>query len=144
MWIALLLALLAIVVGLAVCLALTYLRRRVLTRRVASMPMAAHLRFKTPGRGWAPGYAVYEGSALHWYRMFSLSWKPRLTLYQGDLVITDRRGPVDGEELMFPAGIKILVCDSSQGVLELAMSPSALTGFSSWSEAAPPGAASSL
>ena len=37
----------------------------------------------------------------------------------------------------------IVICSSAQGDIDLAMSPSALMGFQSWLEAAPPGSSGS-
>ncbi|MFC4337342.1 DUF2550 domain-containing protein [Salininema proteolyticum] len=138
MWVALLI-IAGLVLLAAVCLAATYSRRRILTRDAASVAMAARIHARAPGRGWAPGYAVYAGPEVRWYRMFSLSPRPRFVLRQGDLMIIERREPEAGEELMFPDGVRLLVCKTSDKSVELAMSQSALTGFSSWSEAAPPG-----
>ncbi|GAB3997979.1 hypothetical protein GCM10029992_22480 [Glycomyces albus] len=76
--------------------------------------------------------------------MFSLALGPRYTLARTDLEVSERREPVGGEAQIFPPDVAILLCKSSRGEFELAMTDSAVTGFLSWLEAAPPGAAFSL
>ncbi|MGH8791611.1 MAG: DUF2550 family protein, partial [Stackebrandtia sp.] len=77
------------------------------------------------------------------YRMFSYSVRPRRKLDRYDLKVEQRREPVAAERQIFPSSVVILCCHSLDGQVELAMSRSALNGFLSWLEAAPPGAASS-
>lgn len=135
-----LLAAAALAVAVAVFLLLTYVRRSVLSKH-GSVAMAARLSRRMAGRGWAPGFAVYERSSLRWYRMFSLSYGPRYTLARADLQVAERREPAGPEAQIFPPEVTILRCKSSTGEVELAMTDSAVTGFLSWLEAAPPGAA---
>ncbi len=129
----------ALVVAVAVFLLLTYVRRSVLSKHGA-VAMAARLSRRMPGRGWAPGFAVYERGSLRWYRMFSLAFGPRHTLLRTDLQVSDRRRPVGAEAQIFPPEVTVLRCEGSVGEVELAMTESAVTGFLSWLEAAPPGA----
>jgi hypothetical protein len=124
----------------AVFLVLTYVRRSFYSR-AGSVAMAARLSRHMEGRGWAPGFAVYESGTLRWFRMFSLAFGPRYALSREDLQISDRRVPVGPEAQIFPPEVAILRCKSAGGEVELAMTTSAVTGFLSWLEAAPPGAA---
>ncbi|WP_199042272.1 DUF2550 domain-containing protein [Glycomyces salinus] len=128
----------ALAVAVAVFLLLAYVRRSALSR-YGSVAMAARISRRMPGRGWAPGFAVYESGTLRWYRMFSLALGPRYTLARTDLEVSERREPVGGEAQIFPPDVAILLCKSSRGEFELAMTDSAITGFLSWLEAAPPG-----
>ncbi|WP_026924816.1 DUF2550 domain-containing protein [Glycomyces arizonensis] len=130
----------ALAVAVAVFLLLTYVRRSVFSKH-GSVAMAARLSRRMAGRGWAPGFAVYERGSLRWYRMFSLALGPRYTLARTDLQIADRRVPAGAEAQIFPPEVTVLRCKSSTGEVELAMTESAVTGFLSWLEAAPPGAA---
>lgn len=129
-----------IAASVAVFLLLTYVRRSAFAKH-GSVAMAARLSRRMAGRGWAPGFAVYESGTLRWYRMFSLAFGPRYTLSRKDLQVAERRKPVGAEAQIFPPGVVVLHCKSSTGDVELAMTDSAVTGFLSWLEAAPPGAA---
>jgi hypothetical protein len=130
----------AIAAAVAVFLVLTYVRRSFLSR-AGSVAMAARLSRHMEGRGWAPGFAIYESGTLRWYRMFSLTFGPRYALSREDLQVSDRRVPVGPEAQIFPPEVAILRCKNASGEVELAMTDSAVTGFLSWLEAAPPGAA---
>ncbi|MEU6249252.1 DUF2550 domain-containing protein [Glycomyces sp. NPDC047010] len=130
----------ALAAAVAVFLVLTYVRRSILSRS-GSVAMAARLSRHMEGRGWAPGFGVYERGTLRWYRMFSLAFGPRYALSRQDLQIADRRVPAGPEAQIFPPEVAILRCKNAAGDVELAMTTSAVTGFLSWLEAAPPGAA---
>ncbi|GAA2142486.1 MULTISPECIES: DUF2550 domain-containing protein [Glycomyces] len=129
----------ALAAAVAVFLVLTYVRRSFLSRS-GSVAMAARLSRHMEGRGWAPGFAVYESGTLRWYRMFSLAFGPRYSLLRHDVQVSERRKPVGPEAQIFPPEVAILRCKSATGEVELAMTTSAVTGFLSWLEAAPPGA----
>jgi hypothetical protein len=126
------------------CLALAtlFLRRQYLTRGGA-IAMAVRIYHRVPGRGWAPGFAKFDSGRLSWYRMFSFALRPRRTLDRNELKVEQRRDPIGAERQVFPPSVVILCCHSPHGEVEIAMTRSALTGFLSWLEAAPPGAASS-
>jgi hypothetical protein len=96
------------------------------------------------GRGWAPGVGRFIGDELRWYRMFSLGLRPRRVLVRHALVVEERRKPEGVEKLAMPEGWVVVRCrgkaGSGAGPVELALAESALTGFLSWLESAPPGA----
>jgi hypothetical protein len=59
---------------------------------------------------------------------------PRTTLtYAG------RRDPEGVEQLSLYPGHVVIECDTPSGVVELALGPSSLMGFTSWLESGPPG-----
>jgi hypothetical protein len=91
------------------------------------------------GRGWALGVGRFVGDDLQWFRTFSLSPRPKRVLTRQDLAVTERRIPTSGESLALMAGSVVLGCANHAGPVELAMTESALTGFLSWLESAPPG-----
>lgn len=128
-----------ILAGLA--LGVLFARRAFLTRDGA-IAMAVRLYQRVPGRGWAPGFGRFDQGRLAWYRMFSYSLRPKYTLDRVDMKVEERRNPEGAERQVFPPSIEILCCQSPRGQVELAMTQSAMTGFLSWLEAAPPGAAS--
>lgn len=135
------LAIAAVPVLAGVALGGLFLRRAYLTRDGA-IAMAVRLYQRVPGRGWAPGFGRFDQGRLSWYRMFSYSIRPRQVLDRAEMTVAERRGPVGAERQIFPPSIEILCCESPRGQVELAMTESAMTGFLSWLEAAPPGAAS--
>jgi hypothetical protein len=91
------------------------------------------------GRGWSYGIAQYENDRIDWYRIFSYAYRPAAVLTRRDLEVLGRRDAEDDEELALFPGWTIVECRFGAGLVELAMSPDALTGFLSWLEAAPPG-----
>jgi len=103
-----------------------------------------HLRVSTMlnGRGWSPGFARFVDDELRWYRMFSFAIRPKRVLYRRGLAVERRRQPEGQERLAMPEDWVILLCTSHHAPVEIAMAKSTVTGFLSWLEAAPPGAAS--
>jgi hypothetical protein len=86
----------------------------------------------------------FIGDELRWYRMFSLGLRPRRVLVRHGLVVEGRRKPEGAEKLAMPEGWVVVRCrgkaNTGGGRVELALAESALTGFLSWLESAPPGA----
>lgn len=91
------------------------------------------------GRGWSYGIAQYENDRIDWFRIFSYAYRPAAVLTRRDLEVIGRRDAEGHEELALFAGWTIIECRFGAGLVELAMSPDALTGFLSWIEGAPPG-----
>jgi hypothetical protein len=116
------------------------LRRRVLQRRGGTVELSLRLSTRHVHRGWVFGVGRFDGDRLEWYRVFSLAMRPRRTLSRRDLSVVARREPEGAERLSLLGGAVVMECRSSQGPVELAMEPSALTGFLAWLEATPPGA----
>jgi hypothetical protein len=100
------------------------------------------LRLKRPGhgRGWVNGVGRYVEDELYWYRVFSLSPRPRRRLARGDLEVLHRREPSGAEFRALLDGAVVMECRAGGRPVELAMSRSAVTGFLAWLEARPPGA----
>jgi hypothetical protein len=134
------LVILLVLVGLAA----VYFRRQFISRRGGTIDMNLRLSTFVPGRGWSAGLGRFVGEQLRWYRMFSFGFRPRRILRRSGLRVSDRRIPEGPERLAMPDGWIIVRCigrDGSSSVeVELAMAESALTGFLSWIESAPPGA----
>jgi uncharacterized protein DUF2550 len=121
-------------------LLLIYVRRAVISRAGGTIEMSMRLSTFVPGRGWAPGLARFTGDELHWYRMFSLDPRPRRILSRSNLVVEQRRTPDQAERYALPVHWVVLLCRGVPAAVEIALAESALTGFLSWLEAAPPGA----
>jgi hypothetical protein len=137
------------VIGIGVLIVLVglgavYLRREVISRAGGTIDMNLRLSTFVPGRGWSSGLGQFAGEQLRWYRVFSFGFRPRRVLTRHGLVVEDRRTPEGPERLAMPDGWIIVRCSgrvgSSSVEVELAMAESALTGFLSWLESAPPGA----
>jgi hypothetical protein len=126
------------------CLGIVYLRREVISRRGGTIDMNLRLSTFVPGRGWSSGLGRFAGEQLKWYRVLSFSVRPRRVITRYGLKVQDRRIPEGPERLAMPDGWMIVRCvarvGTSSAQVELAMAESALTGFLSWLESAPPGA----
>jgi len=118
---------------------LLVVRRRFLSRQGGTFELSVRVRSSRAGRGWVLGLGRYEGDELQWFRIFSPLPRPRHTWQRSELTVTGQRQPSGPETLNLYSGHVIVECQTPRGPVELAMSPSARTGFSSWLEAAPPG-----
>jgi hypothetical protein len=123
-------------------LGVLFVRREIVAHGRGTIELNLRLSTRLPGRGWSPGIARFVGDDLRWYRVFSLSVRPRRTLSRRALAIEDRRQPTPAERLALPADWIVLRCTSRRESVEIAMAETTLAGFLSWVEAAPPGAVS--
>jgi len=130
------------VIALCALLILLFARREIIARGGGTIGASVRLTTVVPGRGWSPGIGRFSGGALRWYRLFSLSVRPKRSLYRGDLTVLDRRDPGDRERMALPRTWVILRCAGQDGVeIEIAMAQGTVAGFLSWLESAPPGSA---
>jgi hypothetical protein len=119
---------------------LLVVRRRVLARNGGTFELSVRARSSQAGRGWVLGLGRYRADELEWFRIFSPVPRPKRTWRRAQLQITGQRPATKAESFALYGGHVVVECDTVTGSVELAMSPSALTGFSSWLEAGPPGA----
>ncbi len=131
---------LGFVAGIALAFGSLYARRRFLARSGGAIELSWRLKQGTPGRGWVLGVGRYDGDELQWFRVFSLSNRPRRSLSRRDIVVKGRRRPTGPETRSLLKGAEVLELTSSDGPIEIAMEVSAITGFLAWLEAQPPGA----
>ncbi|MFJ6198558.1 DUF2550 domain-containing protein [Micromonospora sp. NPDC092111] len=132
-------------IGIAVILAallILFLRRALVTLSGGIIRLSVRVTTVLDGRGWSPGFARFVGDELRWYRMFSFALRPKRVLSRKELVVERRRLAEGQERLSMPADWVIIRCTSQHAPVEIAMARSTVTGFLSWLEAAPPGAAS--
>jgi hypothetical protein len=129
-------AVLVLVLVYGICLVV---RRRWISRHGGTFEFSVRVRPTKAGRGWVLGVGRYTADDLEWFRIFSLSPRPKLVFHRGELSFEGRREPSGAESYSLYSGHVIVQCRTDQGVLEVAMSPEALTGFLAWLEAAPPG-----
>ncbi|MCW2857580.1 MAG: hypothetical protein JWR52_3195 [Marmoricola sp.] len=119
---------------------LLVIRRRLLSRNGGTFELSVRVRPSEAGRGWVLGLGRYYAEDLEWFRIFSPSVRPRHRWARVDLQITSQREPSGPEAFALYGGSRIVECRTPAGQVELAMTTSALTGFSAWLEAGPPGA----
>jgi hypothetical protein len=119
-------------------------RRRLLSRHGGTFELSYRVRSERAGRGWLLGLGRYSGDSLEWFRIFSLSPRPKNVWRRDGLSYTGRREPEGRERMSLYPDHTIVRCGSADGELELAMAPSSLMGFQSWLEASPPGTATTV
>ena len=115
------------------------LRRRWLSRDGGTFELSYRARATTPGRGWLLGLGRYAGDRLEWFRIFSLSPRPKQVWARQTLTYVARREPEGVEQLSLYPGHVVIRCDTPTGGIELALGSSSLMGFTSWFESGPPG-----
>jgi hypothetical protein len=116
-------------------------RRRALQRSGGTIELSMRLSGSGPGRGWVNGVGRFaDGGALRWYRVFSLSPRPRRTLLRRELEVVGRRTPKESERRALHGGAVVLECRAAGKPVELALDSAAVTGFLAWLESRPPGA----
>ena len=115
-------------------------RRRWLSRAGGTFERSYRARATTPGRGWLLGLGRYAGDSREWFRIFSLSPRPKRVWARQSLDYVARREPEGVEQLSLYPGHVVIRCDTPSGVVELALGSSSLMGFQSWLESGPPGA----
>ncbi|BCJ66754.1 DUF2550 domain-containing protein [Polymorphospora rubra] len=118
-----------------------FVRRALVARAGGTIRLSVRVSTMVDGRGWSPGFGRFADDELRWYRMFSFAIRPKRVLSRNGLAVESRRQPEGQECLAMPADWVILRCTGYQAPIEIAMAESTVTGFLSWLEAAPPGAA---
>ncbi len=114
-------------------------RRRLLSRHGGTFELSHRFRTDVSDRGWMLGLGRYSGERLEWFRVFTLSSRPKRSWSRDELEYDGRREPVGAEQASLYPDHLVIECSSPDGRVELAMSRSSLTGFQSWLEAKPPG-----
>jgi hypothetical protein len=117
-----------------------FVRRELISRRDGTIDMNVRLSTFLPERGWSPGLGRFTDHELRWYRLFSFGLRPRRTLARHGLTVIERRAPLGEERRAMPDGWIVIRCRGRGQDVELALAESALMGFLSWLESAPPGA----
>ncbi|QZY30197.1 DUF2550 domain-containing protein [Nocardioides coralli] len=114
-------------------------RRRLLSRHGGTFELSYRVRSERAGRGWLLGLGRYSGESLEWFRIFSLSPRPKHVWRRTSLSYAGRRDPEGSERMSLYPDHVVVHCQAVEGPFELAMAPSSLMGFQAWLEAAPPG-----
>lgn len=114
-------------------------RRRLIARHGGTFEMSLRATTAPVGRGWVLGLGRYTGDSLEWFRIFSLSLRPKVVWRRDEITYERRRAPEGAEQLSLYADHVVVECVTPQGHTELAMTESSVTGFQSWVESGPPG-----
>jgi hypothetical protein len=117
-----------------------YLRRVALQRTGGTTEVSLQLKTLTHGRGWVLGLGRYEGDDLLWFRVFSLSPRPRRRLSRRELQARTSRQPRGGEKRALLGEVTVVELTGPSGDVIMALDTNAVTGFLAWLEARPPGA----
>ena len=124
-----------------VALGLVVGRRYLLGRSTVSFDCALRKRSARRTGGWMLGVARYGSDHLEWFRVFALTFRPKQVFERALLEVSDRRSPNDTELDSILPGSLVVRCRYGGGTVEFAMSEPAYSGFATWLESAPPGAA---
>lgn len=122
------------------------LRRRLLQRAGGTIELSLRYPGVESSGGWVNGVGRFDrGGELRWYRVFSLSARPRRVLLRRQLEVLGRREPSSGERRALQEGAVVLECrlsgaNQAAAEVELALDGTAVTGFLAWLESRPPGA----
>lgn len=111
-------------------------RVRALTGRVGSFPSS--IRAVDSSR-WRPGVTHYAVDRLEWYRLFSVSPRPRYSWPRNEFRILSRTPLVNDGSWRERGDLCEIECDVAGRRFVLVLSVNAYEGLSSWLEAAPPG-----
>lgn len=114
------------------------LRRRVLSRHGGTFEVSYRPVFNDTGAGWLLGLGRYTEDRLEWFRIFSLAPRPKHSWPRRQLTFVSRRDPGASEQISLYVDHVVVTCELPSETVELAMSPSSLTGFQSWLESGPP------
>ncbi|CAN5754891.1 DUF2550 domain-containing protein [soil metagenome] len=113
-------------------------RRRWLTRGEPTFDMSVRTDARQGSRGWTLGVGRYQGDRLEWFRVFSLSLRPKRVFDRRAMQLGDRRTPQGAEAYaLFSGHLVVETCTFDQEV-EVALSPDSFTGLLVWLESAPP------
>src|SRR5437868_5994780 len=114
-------------------------RRRLLSRHGGTFELSYRLRSSKAGRGWLLGVGRYSGERLEWFRVFSLSPRPKRVWERRSMTYVGSRKPVGAEQLALYPDHLVIECGTPAETVQVAMSSASLMGFQAWLESRPPG-----
>lgn len=113
-------------------------RRRRLTKAEPTFDMSVRTHPQQDSRGWTLGVARYRGDRLEWFRVFSLSMRPKRVFDRQLLELHGRREPEGAEAYALFTGHVVVDTRAGAEEVQVALSPDSLTALLSWLESAPP------
>ncbi len=130
----------ALLLAAALVLLALMVRRRWLTKGEPTFDMSVRTHPQQDARGWTLGVGRYRGDRLEWFRVFSLSLRPKRVFDRQAMQLGDRRMPAGSEAYALFSGHVVVDSRTAGQDVEVALSPEAFTGLLAWLEAAPPDA----
>ncbi|WP_104172349.1 DUF2550 domain-containing protein [Arthrobacter sp. Y81] len=91
----------------------------------------------TAGKSWQMGVCRYQDNDLEWFKLLSLSVRPKYTFRRSSLELVGRRKPTEAELVKVQPDSVIVELHYEGREVLLAMKFDAYTGLSSWLEAGP-------
>jgi len=91
----------------------------------------------TAGNSWRMGVCRYQDSELEWFRLLSLSFRPRHSFRRSSLELLGRRKPTEEELTRLQPDVVVVELQHEGQSFMLAMRFDAYAGLSSWLEAGP-------
>lgn len=92
---------------------------------------------RSPGNQWQLGVCRYQDADLEWFRLMSLSPRPRCRFRRSSLVLVGRRQPTESERTKVAPDVIIVTLSYHGREMLMAMKFDAYAGLSSWLEAGP-------
>lgn len=89
------------------------------------------------GNSWQMGVCRYQDNDLEWFRLASLSLRPKHKFKRSSLELLGRHKPTESEAVKVQPDVVIVELQYEGRELRLAMKFDAYTGLSSWLEAGP-------
>lgn len=86
---------------------------------------------------WRMGVCRYQDKDLEWFRLISLSPRPRFTFRRSTLEVLGRRHPTEAERPLVQPDVVIVSLRYEGQEFQMAMKFDAYAGLSSWLEAGP-------
>ncbi len=118
---------------LVLALCLSGVRRLTLRRALGTVDAS----ICTAGNRWQMGVCRYQDNELEWFRLVSLSFRPKHTFLRSSLELQGRREPSEDELVRVQPEAVIVELRYEGQDIRLAMRFDAYTGLSSWLEAGP-------
>ncbi len=118
---------------LVLALCLSGVRRLTLRRALGTVDAS----ICTAGNRWQMGVCRYQDNDLEWFRLISLSVRPKHTFRRSSLELLGRREPTEAELVKVQPEAVIVELRYEGEDFRLAMRFDAYTGLSSWLEAGP-------
>jgi len=91
----------------------------------------------TVGNSWRMGVCRYQDSELEWFRLLSLSFRPKHSFRRSSLELLGRRKPTEEELTRLQPDVVVVELQHEGQSFMLAMRFDAYAGLSSWLEAGP-------
>jgi len=114
-------------------------RRRWLARSGWVFDCSLRILGGSTGSAWMLGVARFNGDLIEWYRVYSWSLRPKVSLHRGQTRVASTRAARAEERALLYDQDRVAELRSDSKAVEVAMVPGRMTAFLSWLESAAPG-----